>query len=76
MRAADHLQDAEWALQLREMASDSGHGSIHLDNLVVTVLARTGRLEEARDILQVGGCALAAITVSNLCSIYRSPLKA
>lgn len=52
MKAACHLEDADWALQLRKMASDSGHGSIHLDNLVVKVLARAGRLEKARDILQ------------------------
>ena len=53
MKAAGHLEDAEWGLQLREMAIDSGHGSLHLDNLVVKVLARAGRLEEARDVLEV-----------------------
>lgn len=53
LSAAEHLKDGDWALRIRDIGSELNHGSAHLDNLVVRVLGRTDRLQEARDILKV-----------------------
>lgn len=53
LKAANILEDADWALQLREAAGKGGKGSLHLDQLVVDVLLKAGRLEETRAILKV-----------------------
>lgn len=53
LKAAGALQDADWALQLREEAGNGGKGSVDLDRMVVAVLLTAGRLQEARAVLKV-----------------------
>ena len=47
------LEDADWALELREAAGKAGKGSVDFDRMVADVLLRVGRLEEARAVLKV-----------------------
>lgn len=53
LSAAEHLKDGDWALRIRDIARELNHGSAHFDDLVVRVLGRADRLQEARDILKV-----------------------
>ena len=51
--AAEQLEDAEWAMEVRDHAIKSNNGSAHVDELVVRVLAGADKVREARDILEV-----------------------
>lgn len=53
LKAADALEDADWALQLREAAVQGGKASVYMEYAVVEVLLKAGRLEEARAVLKV-----------------------
>lgn len=53
MTAAQHLHDADWALEILSDAKAKKRGSMTAHLIAVLVLAETGRLEEARDTLQV-----------------------
>lgn len=53
LRAANLLGDADWALELLQAANQVDKGSPDFDHEVVEVLLKTGRLEEAREILEV-----------------------
>lgn len=56
LKAAGQLEDADWALQLREAANKGGKESVDLDQAAVDVLVKAGRLEEARAVLKVRRC--------------------
>lgn len=53
LKAARELEDPDWALQLREAATGGGKRSVDLDHAVVETLLGSGRLEDARTVLQV-----------------------
>ncbi|CAM9809097.1 unnamed protein product [Ascophyllum nodosum] len=55
--AAEQLEDAEWAMEVRDHAIKSNNGSAHVDELVVRVLAGADKVREARDILEPWGVA-------------------
>lgn len=53
LKAANVLEDADWALQLGEAAIEGDKGSVGLQLAVAEVLLKAGRLEEARAVLEV-----------------------
>eukprot|EP00903_Cladosiphon_okamuranus_P014057 g13065.t2 len=52
LKAASMLEDADWALQVREVVRNGDKRSVDLEIAVVDVLLKAGRLEEARAILK------------------------
>lgn len=53
MTAAQHLEDADLALEILATAKAKAKDSPTMHAIAIKMLAETGRLEEANDILQV-----------------------
>ncbi|CAB1117523.1 unnamed protein product [Ectocarpus sp. CCAP 1310/34] len=52
LKAAKALGDVDWALEVRDAASEAGKRSVHLDRVWVEILLEAGRPQEARDVLK------------------------
>ncbi|CAM9117054.1 unnamed protein product [Ectocarpus sp. 6 AP-2014] len=52
LKAAKALGDVDWALEVRDAASEAGKRSVHLDRVLVEILLEAGRPQEARDVLK------------------------
>lgn len=83
LKAAKALGDVDWALEVRDAASEAGKRSVHLDRVLVEILLEAGRPQEARDVLKVGvsenGCCCidsgldVPVDVKCLCSCLEMP---